>query len=83
MPANSFAIIKSGDFELVKTKLNQVHINLISGIVSVQLQNGRSINSDPAFQRDAGNGVAEDSRATYVGSPLEEKINKYLGSMVN
>jgi len=34
-PANYFAIIKSGDFDLVKTKLTNVHMNTKSGIVSI------------------------------------------------
>jgi len=34
-PANHFAIIKSGDFDLVKTKLTNVYMNAKSGIVSI------------------------------------------------
>lgn len=44
--AENFVIIKSGEFEVVKTKLNHVKMNLISGIVCAQLLDGQNIYSN-------------------------------------
>jgi hypothetical protein len=82
-PANHFAIIKSGDFDLVKTKLTNVYMNPKSGIVSIQLPNGQRINSSSSIPKEEAHGNNEDQRTTYVGSALEERITSYLGSVVN
>lgn len=61
--AENFVIIKSGEFDVVKTKLSHVKMNLISGRVVAQLSDGKNIYSSVQKDQELPQSGQEDHRS--------------------
>lgn len=50
--SSSVVIVLSGQFEIIKRNLSNVYMNPVSGIILIELQNGKSIKSTVNFNDD-------------------------------